>query len=383
MQKSLLIKNCKLYNSPDRNLSDILVENSKISFVGKLPLEKTADEVIDVKGKIAAPGLIDIHLQGAGGASILDGTEEALITISKTLAKVGTTSYLGTSCVKPKRGNNHLRIAKEYVNKDIGGAALLGLHLEGPFVNPEKKGGLSLDVIYPSSSEALKEIYDLTGDTLRIMTIAPEMPGNLEIIKQLNANGTIPSFAHSNATYEETKKGFDAGITHVTHIFNRMLGFNHRNPEALNAVFENKTITAHIISDGYHVHPGAVEMVYKILGPERCICATDGLSGVGMPEGKYVYNDKEYESKGGIAHYLDGTLIGTTMSLLQIISNFKKFTNCTLQEAINSASKNPAKLLKLNKGEIKKGKDADIIIFDKDFSNLNTIIGGKVLGLNI
>ncbi len=380
MKKSLLLKNCRLYNSPDENLSDIFIEDSKISFVGKSPDEKIADEIIDVKGKIAAPGLIDIHVQGAGGATILDGTEEALVTISKTLAKTGTTSYVGTSAVKPDKGSVHLKIAKEYVNKNIGGATLLGLHLEGPFVNPEKKGGLSLDGIYPSSAEALKEIYDLTGDTLRMMTIAPEMPGNLEIIKQLKVKGTIPSFAHSNATYEETKKGFEAGISHVTHIFNRMPNFHHRIAGALNVIFENKDITAHIISDGHHLHPSAVKMVYKMLGPERCICATDGMNGIGMPEGKYFYNGKEYESKNGIAHYLDGTLIGTTMSLLQIVSNFKKFTGCTLEEAINSASKNPAKLFNLNKGKIEKGKDADIIILNNDFLNLITIIGGKVIG---
>jgi N-acetylglucosamine-6-phosphate deacetylase len=379
MKKSLLLKNCRLYNSSNKNLSDIFVEGSRISFVGKLQDEKTADKIIDVQGRIVSPGLIDIHIQGAGGANILDGTEEAIITISKALAKVGTTSYLGSSSVKPSSGSNHLKIAKELVNKNIGGAVLLGLHIEGPFVNPEKKGGLSPDGIYPSSSGALKEIYDITGNTLRMMTIAPEMPGNLEIIRQLRANCTIAAFAHSNATYEETKKGFDAGISHITHILNRMPGFHHRDAEALNAIFENDKITAHIIGDGTHLHPSAVKTIYKILGRERCICATDGMSGIGLPEGKYFYNNREYESKDGIARYLDGTLIGTTMSLLQIVLNFKNFTGCTLEEAINSASKNPAKLLNLNKGEIEKGKDADIIILDKDYSVFITIIGGEII----
>ncbi len=184
MKNSLLLKNCLLYNSPDKSqLTDILIEGSKISFIGKASLLKSPDEIIDVKGKIAAPGLIDIHIQGAGGADVLDGTEEALLTIARTLVKTGTTSYLGTTVVKPEENNHHLKIAKKLVNKNVDGATLLGFHIEGPFVNPDKKGGLNPTGIYPSTPEGLKEVLDITGDTLSMMTIAPEMPGNLEIIK--------------------------------------------------------------------------------------------------------------------------------------------------------------------------------------------------------
>jgi N-acetylglucosamine-6-phosphate deacetylase len=219
MTYSLLLKNCFLYNSSDKSSRvDILIEDSKISFVGKPTLLKAPDETIDVEGRIAAPGLIDVHIQGAGGADVLDGTEVALITIAKTLARTGTTSYLGTTVVKPDEKNHHLKVAKEFVNKNVDGAILSGFHLEGPFINPEKKGGLNPSGIYPSSPGALKEVLDITGDTLKMMTIAPEIPGNLEIIKQLKENGIIPAFAHSNADYEETKKGFEAGINHVTHI---------------------------------------------------------------------------------------------------------------------------------------------------------------------
>lgn len=378
MTNSLLIKNARLYHKTNQT-SDILIENKKISRIGRFSINQSNIAVIDVEERIAAPGLIDIHIQGAGGWDILDGTEEAVTTISKTLAKIGTTSYLGTTVVNPDKNNHHLKFARQFVNKYSDGATLLGFHLEGPFINPEKKGALNPKGIYSSSPEALSEIYKITADSLKIMTIAPEMPGNLEIIRQLKSKGTIPAFAHSNADYEEMINGIEAGINHVTHIFNAMPSLHHRNAGALNAIFENDEITAQIISDGYHLHPSTVKMIYKLLGPRRCICITDGVQGIGLPEGKYVYNGREYVSKNGVARYTDGTLIGSTMSLLEIVFKFKEFTGCSLEDAINSSSKNPADLLGLNKGEIKKDRDADIIILNNDNSLFTSIVMGKIV----
>jgi len=386
MKNSLLLKNCKLYNS-DKNLVDIFIEGSIISNIGKsnnlLPkgwIPKGV-ETIDIKGNIIAPGLIDVHIQGAGGADVLDSSIEALETISKTLARIGTTSYLGTTVVKPSNNNEHLKLAREYVEKDLGGANLLGFHLEGPFINIKKKGGLAEDGIYPSTPEALEEVFEVTDGKLKMMTIAPELPGNLNIIKRLVENNVVASFAHSDATYEETKKGFDAGINHVTHIFNAMPVFHHRNPGPLGAIFDNNYITAQIISDGHHLHSSIVKMVYKIIGGSRCICITDGLQGIGLPEGKYFYNGKEYISKDGAAKYLDGTLIGSTMSLWNIILKFKEFTGCSLAVAIDSVTKIPAKLLGIDnkKGSIETGKDADLIIFNDQYKLLMTLVNGKVV----
>ena len=381
---SFVIKNCRLFNKPaSRQSYNIIIDGSKISAIhlssSEIDSKTHIDNVIDAGDRIAAPGLIDIHIQGAGGADILDGTEEAVTAISKTLAHTGTTSFLGTTVVKPNEGNKHLKSTKEFVGKDLEGAFLLGFHLEGPFINPVKKGGISPLAIYDSSNEALNEIMDITGNTLKVMTIAPELPGNLNIIKSLKLKGIIPAFAHSNASYEEIKKGFEAGILHITHILNAMPGFHHRDATAINAIFENDKVTAQIISDGHHLHPSTVKMLYKILGPERCICITDGVQGIGLPEGRYFFNGREYESRNGAARYLDGTLIGSTTSLLNIVLKFMQFTACTLEQAINSASLNPAKLLGLNKGELEKGKDADIIVLDKDFSVFASIINGKLV----
>ncbi len=381
MNESLLIKNCRLYNSLNSNqLKSILMENGKISDIDSTEISESY-KTLDIDGKIIAPGLIDVHIQGAGGADILDGTQEALQTISNTLARVGTTSFLGTTVVKPLEDNKHLKLANNYIEKDLEGANLLGFHLEGPFINYNKRGGLDPASIYNSSPEKLEEVLQVTNGNLRMMTIAPELPGNLEIIKELRRNNIVPAFAHSEADFEETKKGFDAGINHVTHIFNAMLPLHHRNPGPLAAIFENKEVSAQIISDGHHLHPAIVKILYKFLGADRCICITDGVQAIGLPEGNYVYNGREYTSKNGAARYLDGTLIGSAMSLANIAIKFWKFTGCSFDEAINSASKNPAVLLGIydRKGSIDINKDADLIVFDKDYSIYATIIGGKVV----
>jgi len=378
MNNTLLIKNCRLYNSPpDAKPVDIFVEGKTISSITGGEDFPGVDE-IDAGGRVAVPGFIDVHIQGAGGADILDGTEEALQTISETLAKTGTTGFLGTTVVKPETGNAHLKFGKNFAGRGLTGAVMHGFHIEGPFINIKKKGGLSEHCIYESSPEKLDEILEVTGNTLKMMTIAPELPGNLNIIKSLVNNDVIAAFAHSDATYEETNRGFEAGIDHVTHLFNAMPPLHHRNPGPLTAIFEHKDITAQLISDGHHIHPRIVNLTYRLIGGHRCICITDGVQGMGLPEGRYMYNGKEYESKNGAARYLDGTLIGSTMSLGNIAVKFMEFSGCSFETAINTVTGIPAKLLGIDdrKGSLEPGKDADIVLLDSDFSVWSTFVEG-------
>jgi len=378
MNRKIVVKNCIIYDNPGK-ITDILIISGKIAGIEK---NISADDalVIDAGEKICCPGFIDVHIQGAGGSDILDGTPEALKTISGTLAKLGTTSFLGTTVVKPDEDNFHLRNANNFVNKDLPGANLLGYHLEGPFINKNKKGGLDPRSIYPSSPEALSEILEITKGNLRMMTIAPELPGNLNIIKKLVENNIVASFAHSEAGYEETREGFRYGIKHVTHIFNAMMPLNHRSPGPITAIFENDFVTAQIISDGHHLHPAVIKLIHKNIGSERCVCITDGVQGMGLPEGRYIYNGKDYESKNGAARYLDGTLIGSTTSLAEIALKFMKYTGCSFIDAVNSASLNPAKVLGIDdkKGRIKVGWDADIVLIDNDLKVKTTLVNGNI-----
>jgi N-acetylglucosamine-6-phosphate deacetylase len=175
------------------------------------------------------------------------------------------------------------------------------------------------------------------------------------------------------------RAGFDAGISHVTHIFNAMPPLHHRFPGPLAAIFERSGITAQIISDGHHLHPAIVRFLHATLGGERCVCITDGMAGIGLPEGRYLYNGREYESLAGAARYLDGTLIGSTMSLLNIAFHFQTFTGCTRMAAIDSVTKIPARVLGLEhrKGTIERGADADLVLIDADNDPYCTIINGK------
>jgi N-acetylglucosamine-6-phosphate deacetylase len=359
----------------------VLIENGVITQLGQIDYDTNGDDTLDAQGRILAPGFIDVHIQGAGGADILDATSEALEAISRTCARFGTTSFLATTVFKPDQNNQHLALAAEYVNKDLGGANLLGIHLEGPFISLEKKGMILPECICPPSEQILSEIKDITKGHLSMMTIAPELPGNLGIIKSLVDSGIIASFGHSNATYEQTLNGFDAGISHVTHLFNAMPPIHHRNPGPLMAIFETENVTAQVITDGVHIHPSVLNFAYEKLGPDRTIPITDGMQAIGLGDGMFIYNGVEYESKAGAARYKDGTLIGTALGLSQMLEKFISFTNCPLETAIRMATQNPARILGLEnkKGSIAIGKDADLVLLDDNLAVQTTIVAGKIV----
>jgi N-acetylglucosamine-6-phosphate deacetylase len=235
--------------------------------------------------------------------------------------------------------------------------------------------------ICPASVDVLDRILEMTAGKLAMMTIAPEVEGGLEIIRRLVDSNVVASFAHSGADYEQTVAGIVAGISHATHLFNAMSGIHHRSPGPLVAIFENEKVTAQLIADGVHIHPSVLKFAFEILGPERVILITDGMQAMGLPDGRYIYNDVEYESKDGAARYKDGTLIGTALGLSELVKRFISFTGCGLDVAVKMVTENPAKVLGLadRKGSIAVGKDADLVLFDDDLSVQATIVGGKVV----
>ncbi len=381
MSGRILIHNCKLYNKQSSGFVDIDIDGRTIASIGNKNQSNSYHQIIDAQERIVCPGFIDIHIHGAGGVDTLYGTHEALQKMSITLARLGTTSFLATSLVVPEKVKSYLKILSESVGKDLGGATILGIHLEGPFVNPEKGRGLFSESIYPPSLKALKKLIEMTDGKLKMMTLATELDKNFLITKQLINLGIIPSLGHTDATYEQTKAAFEIGVDHVTHLYNAMPPLHHRDPGPLLAIFESKNVTAQIISDGRHVSPEVLRWTYKQLGKERCVCVTDGMQAIGLPEGRYMYNGREYESKDGSAYYLDGTLIGTSLSLGQLALKFWQYTKCSFETAINTASLNPARVLHIDnkKGTLEKGKDADIVILDFDYSVWATFVNGKLL----
>lgn len=381
MSKKLLIKNCMLFDAKDKTTTSILIEDGLISRIGAPALDAGSDNVLDAAGSIVAPGFIDVHIQGAGGADTLDGTREALETIARTCARFGTTGFVATTVFSTAQSNEHLAVAAKYTGQNLGGANLLGIHLEGPFISPERTGMIQSDCVTEPSTEVLNEILDLTAGKLTIMTLAPELGGCLPIIRRLADSGIVASFGHSTATYEQTLTGFDAGISHITHLFNAMPSIHHRAPGPLVAIFRTESVTTQIICDGVHVHPSVLDLVFNALGPARVVPITDGMRPLGLPDGLYSYKGIPFESKKGACRYKDGTLFGSAVPLSEMLSRLIKFTKCPLDVAVRTVTENPAKVLGIDdkKGSIAPGKDADLVLLDPDISVLATIVAGNVV----
>lgn len=369
---SLRIVGARLAEDPGRGEVDIVIGGGRIRAVTSRgpggPGGDAAGPVLDAGGRLALPGLVDIHVHGAGGADVLDGTTEALRTISRALARTGTTAFVAATAPRDDGGGHgHLRAAARLAGRPLDGATLLGVHLEGPFIDPGTRGGLPAGAVDEPSPGALDALLEAADGALRIMTVAPEVPGVLPLVEELGRLGVVPSLGHSSAGLEEVEAGFDAGIRHVTHLFNAMAGFHHRAPGPLPAIHGREDVTAEIIADGVHVDPRAVAWAYRLLGRERLACVSDGVRAVGLPDGRYRYGGRPFEARDGAARYPDGTLIGTAVGMAEILRRFRSFTGCGLRAAVDACSRIPARIVGLGdrKGSLGAGMDGDVVLLDE------------------
>lgn len=368
--------------------ASLLVENGRLSGVGEIPPEDIPPGArrIDVSGRTVLPGLIDVHVQGAGGSDLLDDDPGAVRTVARRLATLGTTAFLATTVVDTRREDQpHLeRIARHAAGRPDG-ARILGVHLEGPFINTAKKGMIAESYIGPAGVEWLHRIEDFCGGMLAMMTVAPEVPGALEIIDELVAEGIIPALGHTNATLEEAERGFRHGIHHVTHVTNAMRSFHHREPGALGAVLMNEGLTMQIITDGVHLHPRVIRWLIRLKGAPRFALITDGIRALGLPPGEYEWTGESRFRVGrdGAARYHDGTLIGTALSQLQLCRRAMRLAGLDLPEAIRMASLYPARILGVSdrKGSIQEDKDADLLVCDDDLSPRQVFVEGREVPL--
>jgi N-acetylglucosamine-6-phosphate deacetylase len=236
------------------------------------------------------------------------------------------------------------------------------------------------DCICSPSEEVWEDILGICDNTLRMMTIAPELPEAGLMIQRCLNSGAVPSFGHSEASYEETRKGFEQGISHVTHLFNAMLSLHHREPGPLAAIAEHSSCTVQLISDGVHIHKALIPLVYRALESRRIALITDGMQAMGLPEGAYVYNGIPYRSEGGAARYHDGTLIGTSLGLNDILKRFMAFTGCSLSEALETVTSVPAGILGISDrtGLIREGMNADILFIDNELQIKGVVAGGEL-----
>ena len=341
------------------------------------------DPVRTLKGWIT-PGMIDLHLHGAGGYDLMDGTAESVEAVSRTLVRHGTTAYLATSMVRRDilANNRHLEIAAELTGKRDGGAEILGIHVEGPFVNPSRGGLIRPDRIWLPARKDLEQILSVSRKKLRMMTLAPELPGGLDLLALLEDSGATGSLGHTEATFDEARAGFERGIRHVTHLYNAMRGLHHREPGALGAVLMDHGVTAQLITDGVHVHPELLRWTASVLSPEALVLITDALPAAGLADGVYAYDGRNYHSENGSAWYREGPepkLFGTTCLMDELIRRAMRFMGVTFQQAIAMASFNPARTLGVEKrlGSLSPGCQADLVIWNDQHEVTETILRGQ------
>lgn len=335
------------------------------------------EERIDAKGNYILPGFIDVHIHGAGGKDVMDGSMEALETISETIALKGVTGFLATTMTMDKyniiKAFDNVRVG---IEKGMPRAKILGIHMEGPFISKEKMGAQNPKYIMKPDYDLVKDYLDI----IKIITLAPEEDENCKFIQEIKTNSDVVlSIGHTNASYEEAMEAIDKGITHATHTFNAMTSLNHRAPGVVGAVV-NRDITCELIADCIHVCPGAFNLLIKGKGSEKVILITDSMRAGCMKDGIYELGGQEVKVKNGVARLKDSdSLAGSVLTLNIALKNIMENTNLDFPQAVKMLSLNPAKLLGLydNKGSIKIGKDADIVIMDDEYNVYKTIIEGK------
>jgi len=364
----------------------IIVEKGRIrEIVNKEELSTailTGAEVIEGKDKFIAPGYIDIHVHGGGGSDVMDGDYEAINQIAIAHSHFGTTSFLPTTMTMSKdKIIRSLRSICEAVKKGTAGAEILGIHMEGPYINPEKKGAQKEDDIKKISIEEFLEFNQASGNLIRLVTIAPEMPGAIGLIKYLYKQGIITSVGHSNATYAQVQAGIQAGLSHVTHTFNAMRGLHHREPGVVGAALTSPELTVEIIVDGIHIHPIVLKVLTKIKEGEKVVLITDAMRAAGLKEGTYDLGGQEVIVTKGQARLKDETLAGSVLTMDKAVKNMVNKIGIQLPKAIQMASFNPAKSIGIEnkKGSLEPGKDADIVILNKNLETELTIVAGKIV----
>ncbi len=367
------ILNAKIFID-DKIIEDkiLLFDHKVVNIVDKIDL--TDIETIDAKGAYVSAGFIDLHIHGSGGADVMDATPDALETISSTLLQTGTTSFLATTMTMSSEDiDKALQNIQLYATK-VSGAHILGIHLEGPFINISKHG--AQDKAYVQSpNTALIENYI---QEVKMITLAPEIEGAEGFVKLLTKEypHIILSIGHSDASYEESQKSFSWGISHATHLFNAMNPYHHRKPGIVGAVFDSD-VTCDIIADLVHTHPSTLELVQKVK-KEKLILITDAMRAGCMKCGTYDLGGRSVEVDEGKAILEDGTLAGSVLKMNDALLNMKTHTSMSLIEIVNSVTKIPARKLGVHKGELREGYDADIVIFDEKFSIISTIVNGEV-----
>jgi N-acetylglucosamine-6-phosphate deacetylase len=383
----ILLKGLQIYSENGIvNNGYLKIEGHEIIEIGQLKdlVEEGNEEVVELSPEYKAlPGFIDVHIHGVNGADVMDATPEVLDTMAETLPREGTTGFLATTITQSSSEiEKALKNAADYIGhqQNSGRSEILGIHLEGPFVNAERAGAQPSEHITDPDVKLFKKWQSISNGAIKLVTLAPEQPGGQELVRHLKETGVIASIGHSDATFEQAGEAVLAGATHITHLFNQMKGLHHREPGVVGAAFLYDELKTELIVDGVHVRPEAIKLAYKQKGSEGVILITDSMRAKCLKNGEYDLGGQNVTVKNGKAVLGNGTLAGSILKMGNALKNMLEFTGCSLQDAIQMTSANPAKQLNLynRKGSISRGKDADIVILNKEMDVAMTFCRGSL-----
>ncbi|HEX3435326.1 MAG TPA: N-acetylglucosamine-6-phosphate deacetylase [Pseudacidobacterium sp.] len=334
----------------------------------------------DFSGATLAPAYFDVHIHGSAGSDVMEASEGALNTIGSFLARHGVGSYFATTITAPVDATlRSLNGLAKVIGKELKGAKPLGIHIEGPFISHAKKGAHPERDLQQPSVELFNRMWEAAEGQIRLMTIAPELPGAIDVIERAASLGVRVSLGHSNAGTSDALRGVQAGATSATHTFNAMRRFDHRDPGILGVVLNQDDLFAEIICDGLHVHPTVVSMFWKEKGADRAILITDAMSATGMPDGNYKLGELDVRVKDGKCIIGEETLAGSTLTLDRGVQNFAEFAGVHLGTAVMLASRNPACMAGLDSqiGLLEAGRSADIAVLSSKGEVMETILRGE------
>ncbi len=366
-------------------LPDAVVDGRVLAFDRRIQgiVERAPEgaEVYDAKGLWVAPGQIDLHCHGFKGMNASHASYDELREMSRELLKYGVTAWLPTTMTLAWDRLEACFAAIRWAMSDSQkpgwrGAQVLGCHAEGPFISPNRKGAQDEAYILPPDIEKLRPWRDV----VRLMTIAPEVPGALPFIRQARKLGVTLSMGHTDATYDQAKAGIEAGITHATHLFNAMPPLHHREPGAVGAALEDNRVYCELIADTFHVSPALYPMLSK-LAARRLVLITDSIEAAGMPDGEYDQMGQKIIVDGIHCRFPDGTIAGSSLTMNNALRNFSLNSELSSWQLVNMATLQPARAIGMDdrKGALLRGRDADITIADSGFNIHKVFVGGMLV----
>src|ERR1700737_4473940 len=380
--------------TPFEEISDavVVIHGSKITAVGqrgKVAMPRGAREIAS-KGKTIVPGFVDVHIHGAGGRDVMEGTPEALEIVAATVALHGTTSLVATTvtasemetCRSVADISNFILESGLSPARELS-AEIVGIHFEGPFISRARRGVHPVEWLAAPSPALLLRFLDQARGTGQILTLAPELPGALELIAIAREAGLVVSLGHTDANHEQAQAAIAAGARHAAHVFNAMRPFSHRDTGVLGAVFTSPEVSAELIADGVHVDAAAIRVLLGLKAPDRVILVSDGISATGMPDGKYLLGSFEVSVSGGVCRNSEGKLAGSTLTLDRALRNIVAL-GVPLATALQMVTANPAKQIGLGsrKGVLAAGADADLVFLDTNLQIRGVMTRGAGLAIS-